>query len=57
MRELAVSTGDDIIYIESQAPPDGPNNEINYHCIPVHPDQVDILIKWLKEAKEELLGN
>ena len=30
MKEIAVSTTEDIIVIESNDPPDGPNNEIHY---------------------------
>ena len=56
MREVAVTTADNMIVIESNDPPDGPNNEIHYNCISIAPEQVDILIQWLKEAKNELIG-
>ena len=56
MKEIAVSTTEDMIVIESNDPPDGPNNKIHYNCISIAPEQADILIQWLKEAKNELMN-
>lgn len=31
-------------------------NDMNTDYVVIHPDQVDILIKWLEEAREELIN-
>ncbi len=49
MEEVAVSTNDGLIEIDQ---PSNQNN--NDYPIIIHPDQVDLLVKWLQEAQKEL---
>jgi hypothetical protein len=51
MFEVMVKVSDGCIYVEQDS---------SFHetqSIQVHPDQVDILINWLKEAKEEAINS
>ena len=50
MEEIAVHTDNGIIYITQP----NPQSETD-DTIMISPDQVDILIDWLKQAKEEAL--
>jgi hypothetical protein len=54
MLEINVTTADKLIVIEGPNYKDGPDDMMKMDSITVSPDQVDILIQWLKEAKEEL---
>jgi len=49
MPDLAVNESNGFLYIEQQNIADGDQS------IQVHPDQVDILIKWLNRAKKETM--
>lgn len=54
MFEISVFTEDGLIVIDGREPG---SDEQNYSSVKLPAEQVDILISWLKEAKEELLGS
>ena len=55
MTDVQVSTNnpnnDGLIYIEQE----NPTGDYN-HTIAVHPKQIDLLIQWLQEAREEIIN-
>lgn len=51
MEQLAVSTSDGRIYIIQESYGDDDST------IRINPEQVELLIKWLIEAREELQGD
>lgn len=51
MLEVRVSVSEGKIIIDG---PETPQYDIN-PSVEIHPDQVDILIGWLQEAKKEIL--
>ncbi len=48
MYDISVSNQDDVIYI--QQPTLGEHSE----TVMLHPEQIDLLVRWLKEAKAEI---
>jgi len=49
MFEISVYTEDGAIYIDGRAPGEDGSS---YTRVSFHPDQTDILVQWLKEAKQ-----
>ncbi len=54
MYELSVSTEDSKIVIDGREPGEDANG---YSRVSFPPEQVDTLIQWLQEARDELLAN
>ncbi|MCK5132855.1 MAG: hypothetical protein KAR40_11960 [Candidatus Sabulitectum sp.] len=52
MKELIVRTNNELIEISQ---PD--HIDTNDFPIIIHPDQIDSLVKWLQEARDELYKN
>ena len=49
MYDVSVTSEDEVIYIEQ------PSIDDQSESIMLHPEQVDLVVKWLREAKNEIL--
>jgi len=49
MYDVSVASQDGIIFIEQ------PSQDENGECVMLHPEQIDLVIKWMREAKSEII--
>lgn len=49
MYDVSVTSQDDVIYIEQ------PSIDDQNESVMLHPEQIDLVVRWLKEAKNEII--
>ena len=49
MYDVSVTSQDGVIYIEQ------PSGEDQNESVMLHPEQIDLLVRWLREAKNEIM--